>query len=59
MDATKKKYGLDAWEASLKRGGKCGVREQVVASLPSSAEQRSPSSAEQKVHYLCLELYSL
>ena len=30
---TKKKNGLAAWEASLKRGGNCGVREQALARL--------------------------
>ena len=33
---------LASWEASLKRGGSCGVRERAVASL---ALQRSPPSA--------------
>ena len=33
---------LVAWETLLKRGGSCGVREQAVASSPSSALQMSP-----------------
>ena len=46
-DATKKKNGLAAWEASLKRGGNCGIHEKAVASLSSSASKKSPSSTVQ------------
>ena len=45
-DAGRKNIVLAAWEASLKRGGSCGVREPVVASLPSSASRRSPPYAQ-------------
>ena len=34
-DKGRKKTVLDAWEASLNRGGSCGIRERAVASLPS------------------------
>ena len=46
-DAARKKNVLAVWEASLQRGGSCGVREWAVESLPSSASQRSPLSASQ------------
>ena len=41
-DEGRKKAVLAASEASLKPGGRCGVREWAVASLLSSASQRSP-----------------
>ena len=43
-DATRKTNVLAAWEALLKQGGSCGVRQRAVASAPSSASQRSPPS---------------
>ena len=36
-DAARKKNFMVAWEALLKWGGSCGIREQPVASLSSSA----------------------
>ena len=46
-DAGKKKNVLASWEASLKCGGSCGVRERPMASLPSSASRRSQQSPRQ------------
>ena len=45
-DAGRKNTVSAVWETSLERGGSCGVRERAVASLPSSASQRSPPYAQ-------------
>ena len=41
-----RKTVLASSEASLKRGGSCGVRERALVSLPLSASQGSPPSAQ-------------
>ena len=45
-DAGRKNAVLVAREASLERGGSCGIHERAVASLPLSASQRSPPSVQ-------------
>ena len=56
--STRKTNVLTAWEASLKRGGSCGVCQRAVASSPSSTSQRS-HCPRAKLQYWSLQLYSL
>ena len=58
-DAVKKNNVFTAWEDSLKQGGSCGLCERAVASLLSSASQRSPSSAQRGTVLKCTTVQSV